>query len=175
MLTKPPLKLTNQRSSEGRSVRAIPTDKYSSWLREANKEDGALMVETALSLLVIVPVVLWLFELCMLVYTYSVLGDAARQGVRYAIVRGTDSTNCSGPSSGCLDSAGSNVSNIVKNAAAYSFHNISNMSVQVTYPDGSSTPPSRVGVVIDYTYVPYVNLPGISTHLLLQAQGRIVY
>lgn len=133
------------------------------------------MVETALALLVVIPVVLWLFELCMLVYTYSVLGDAARQGVRYAIVHGTDSTNCSGPTSGCTDSVGANVVSVVNHAAAYSFHNISNMAVQVTYPDDSSTPPARIAIAIDYTYVPYIDLPGIATKLQLQAQGRIIY
>ncbi|MHB8302656.1 MAG: TadE/TadG family type IV pilus assembly protein [Acidobacteriaceae bacterium] len=138
-------------------------------------ESGSLVLETALALLVIVPMVLWLFEMCMLTYTYSVLGDAARQGVRYAIVHGTDNTNCSGPSSGCSDSTGGNVVSVVDTAAAYCFHNISGMTVQVSYPDASSAPPSRVGVAIQYTYVPYFKLPGIATVLQLSAQGRIIY
>jgi len=139
------------------------------------RDDGSLVVETALALVLVVPMVFWLFELCMLVYTYSVLGDAARQGVRYAIVHGTDNANCSGPSSGCADSTGANVSTVVNQAAAYSFHNLSNMTVQVTYPDDSSTPLSRIAVAIEYNYVPYIQLPGIATKLQLQAQGRIVY
>ncbi len=138
-------------------------------------EEGSLVVETALSLLLVVPMVFWLFELCMLTYTYSVLGDAARQGVRYAIVHGTDSGNCSGPSSGCGDASGANVVAIVKSAAAYSFHDLANMTVQVTYPDLASTPPSRVDVTINYTYVPYIKLPGIAHSVQLSAQGRIIY
>ena len=138
-------------------------------------EDGSLVIETALALTVAIPMVLWLFELCMLVYTYNVLGDAARQGVRYAIVHGSDSANCSGPSSGCTDLTGANVSSVVNQAAAYSFHNLANMNVQVIYPDSSSAPPSRVEVAIVYNYVPYIELPGIATKLQLQAQGRIVY
>ena len=138
-------------------------------------EEGSLVVETALSLLLVVPMVFWLFELCMLTYTYSVLGDAARQGVRYAIVHGTDSGNCSGPSSGCGDASGANVVAIVKSAAAYSFHDLTNMTVQVTYPDLASNPPSRVDVTIDYTYVPYIKLPGIANSVQLSAQGRIIY
>ena len=172
---KPSWKIPGLLCREQRAARAIRSVNYSALRQAARKDEGSLVVETALALLVVVPIVFWLFELCMLVYTYSVLGDAARQGVRYAIVHGTDSTNCSGPSSGCGDSTGSNVSSVVKNAAAYSFHNLSNMSVQVTYPDSSSTPSSRIAVAIDYNYVPYVNLPGIATRLQLQAQGRIVY
>lgn len=143
--------------------------------KQVKGEDGSLLIETALSLLVALPAVLWMFELCMLSYTYSVLGDAARQGVRYAIVHGTDNSNCSGPSNGCGDSAGVNVVTVVKNSAAYSFHNLTNMTVQVNYPDASSSPPSRVNVTVNYTYVPYFKLPGIVHNLQLSAQGRIIY
>lgn len=138
-------------------------------------EEGALMIEAALALLVIMPLVFWLFEICMLTYTCSVLGDAARQGVRYAIDHGTDSTLCSGPSEGCSDTAATNVISVVKRNAAYSFHNLSNMAVQVTYPDGNSSPPSRVNVAIQYTYVPYIQLPGIARNIDVSAQGRIVF
>lgn len=141
----------------------------------AGAEEGSLMVETSVALLVAVPLVFWMFELCMLTYTYSVLGDAARQGVRYAIVHGTDSSTCSGPSSGCSDSTGANVISQVKSAAAYSFHDTSQMTVTVSYPDSSSAPPSRVNVSIQYTYVPYIKLPGITQTVDLNAEGRIVY
>jgi Flp pilus assembly protein TadG len=141
----------------------------------ASREDGSLLVETAVALLLVIPLVFWMFELCMLTYTYSVLGDAARQGIRYAIVHGSDSSLCSGPSSGCSDASGANVISRVKNFAAYSFHNLTAMTVQVSYPDGSSSPPSRVAVSIQYTYVPYIKLPGIADTVNLSAQGRILY
>jgi hypothetical protein len=138
-------------------------------------EDGSLLVEAAVGLLAIVPIVFWLFEICMLTYTSSVLGDAARQGVRYAIVHGADNSNCSGPSPGCGDSSGANVVAVVDNFAAYSFHNLSAMTVQVNYPDGSSMPPARVNVTIQYTYVPYVQLPGVAQKIQMSAQGRVIY
>jgi Flp pilus assembly protein TadG len=144
-------------------------------IRRLRSEKGSLVVETALSLLVVIPMVFWLFEMCMLTYTYSVLGDAARLGVRYAIVHGTDSGNCSGPSGGCADTAGANVKSVVTTAAASSFHDLSKMTVQVSYPDLASNPPSRVNVTINYTYVPYIKLPGIVNSVQLSAQGRIIY
>ncbi len=138
-------------------------------------EDGSLLIEMAVALLVAIPLVFWMFELCMLTYTYSVLGDAARQGVRYAVVHGSDSGSCSGPTSGCGDSSGANVIAQVKSYAKLSFHDVSAMTVQVNYPDGSSSPPARVGVTIQYTYVPYIHLPGVADTVNLSAQGRIVY
>ena len=144
-------------------------------LGRIRSEEGSLVVETALSLLVVIPMILWMFEMCMLTYTYSVLGDAARQGVRYAIVHGTDSGNCSGPSSGCADSSGANVKSVVTAAAASSFHDLTEMTVQVSYPDLASNPPARVNVTINYTYVPYIKLPGIANSVQLSAQGRIIY
>ena len=140
-------------------------------LRRFKSESGSLVVETALSLLLILPVVFWLFEMCMVTYTYSVLGDAARQGVRYAIVHGTDTTNCSGPSTGCADSSAANVISVVDSSAASSFHDLSHMNVQVTYPDLSSAPPSRVNVSINYTYVPYISLPGVVSVSAVKCPG----
>lgn len=138
-------------------------------------EEGSLLIETALSLLLIMPMVFWLFEMCMMTYTYSVLGDAARQGVRYAVVHGTDSGNCSGPSIGCADASGANVVAVVDSAAALSFHDLTDMTVQVTYPDLASTPQSRVDVTVDYTYVPYFKLPWVLHPAELSAEGRISY
>ena len=60
-------------------------------------------------------------------------------------------------------------------AAGYSFHDLTKMTVQVTYPDLASNPPSRVNVTINYTYVPYIKLPGIANSVQLSAQGRIIY
>jgi Flp pilus assembly protein TadG len=144
------------------------------WRRRWGDESGSAVIETAMAMFVIVPMVFWIFEMCMMTYTYSVLGDAARMGVRFAAVHGTDSTTCSGPSTGC-DSTAANVVSEVKNAAAYSFHNTSAMTVSVTYPDSSSAPGSRVAVSVVYTYVPFVNYAGLTHTSTLSAEGRIVY
>lgn len=138
-------------------------------------EDGSILIESALALTVILPLVFWLFELCMLTYTCSVLGNAARDGVRYAIDHGSGSADCSGPSQGCSDGSAANVVSVVKQSAAYCFHDLSGMKVQVSYPDASSAPPSRVVVAIEYTYVPYIQLPGIAQNIQVQSQGRIFY
>lgn len=139
-------------------------------------ESGSMLLEFSLSVWMLVLMTFLMFEFCMTVYTYSVLGDAAREGIRYAVVHGTDSGVCSGPSSGCGDSSGSNVTAVVNGYAAVSFHDISGMTVTPSWPDGASTPSSRVVITISYPYVPYLNLPGFNAPTMqVTAEGRIVF
>ena len=73
-------------------------------------------------------------------YTYSVMADAANEGVRYSNV----------PSGG--DATGTQTR--VAYVAATTLHDVSAMSTAVTFPDGSATPPNRVRVAVTYTFVP---------------------
>jgi Flp pilus assembly protein TadG len=142
----------------------------------AEDEQGLMLIEFSISIWILFLVTLLIFEFCMTLYTYSVLGNAAREGIRYAIVHGTDSSSCSGPSTGCADSNGSNVSAVVNSYASISFHDISGITVTPSWPDGTSTPSSRVLITISYPYVPYMTLPGFnSPQMQLTAEGRIVY
>jgi len=119
-----------------------------------------------------------IWELIMVVHTMNVLSDAAKEGVRYAIVHGGGNMNCSGPSppETCTnpDPAADKVVAVVKDWARYSFHDISAMGVTVTYPDGTTEAPSRVRVEVAYDFVPYTALP-IRPQLRAAAEGRIVY
>jgi len=138
------------------------------------REDGSILVETALVFMLMITMVLGIIELSVMAYTLSVLEDAAREGVRYASVHGVDSASCSGPSIGCADSSSANVvSDITAYASGFSGL-IGGMSVTVTYPDGKSTPTSRVQVGIVYTYQPHF-LPGTSHVMQVSSQGRIIY
>lgn len=137
---------------------------------------GQTLVETALSLWVAISVVFWLFEFCMFTYTCNVLSSAAQQGVRYAIVHGTDSTACSGPDSTCTDrSPYANVKAIVASAASASLHNLTAMTVTVTYVNGTAAPGNPVTVQLAYTYVPYIQLPGIAKSVTLSSRGNILF
>lgn len=151
------------------------------WLRRippliVSDETGNMLLEFSLSVWMLVLMTFLIFEFCMTVYTYSVLGNAAREGIRYAVVHGTDSGVCSGPSSGCGDSSGSNVTAVVNGYAAVSFHNTSGMTVTPSWPDGTSTPSSRVVITITYPYIPYLDLPGFNAPTMqVTAEGRIVF
>ena len=54
-----------------------------------HKEKGQTLVEFALSIVLVMLLIVGSIELIVTVYTYSVLADAAKEGVRYAIVHGT--------------------------------------------------------------------------------------
>lgn len=111
-------------------------------------------------IVVIFTVVFWVFELGWLMYTYSVMADAANEGVRYAVV------HSGGDSSGAQTR--------VATFAATSLHDVSALSTTVTFPDGNASPPNRVRVTVSYTYVPwlkgFINTPTMSTY----AEGRMI-
>ena len=139
-------------------------------------EQGSVLIETALSFMLMMTCVLGIIECCMMTYTYSVYADAARYGVRYATFHGANSSNCSGPTTGCGDPTGANVvSGVTSYASNYSTP-VSGMAVAVSYPDtGGSTTPSRVLVTITYTYLPIFHFPGANHTFQVVSQGRIIY
>ena len=144
--------------------------------RRTRGERGSMLLEFTLSVWMIFLVVFLIFEFCMMVYTYSVLSDAAREGIRYAVVHGTDSGSCSGPSSGCGDTGGSNVTSVVRDYASLSFHDLRGMTVTPTWPDGTSTPGSRVKITLNYPYIAYLQVPGFdSPTMQVTAEGRVVF
>ena len=123
------------------------------------RQRGQSLLETALMIVIVFNVVFWVFEVGWLMYTYTVMADAANEGVRYAIVHsGGDPTGTEAK---------------VKTFAATSLHNTSAISVAVSAP-GGYTPPNKVTVTVTYTYVPWLNgfitTPTMSTY----AEGRMV-
>lgn len=136
---------------------------------------ASVQLETMFALLLAIPLIFTVFELCTFTYTQALIGDAARAGVRYAVVHGTDSSSCSGPSTGCSDSSGSNVTSMVQTYAGSLLSQLSNVTVTPSWPDSSSAPPSRVIVTVSYSYSPiFANVSGSIT-LQSSAEGRIVY
>src|SRR5437588_12871925 len=86
----------------------------------SSRQRGQSLLETALMIVVIFTVVFWIFELGWLMYTYSVMADAANEGVRYAIVHsGADP---------------SGTTSKVKAFAGTSLHNVCGISFQFSHP-----------------------------------------
>ena len=140
--------------------------------------EGAVQIEFVLSFLVIMFTIFGIWELVMVVHTMNVLSDAAKEGVRYAIVHGGGNANCSGPSppETCTnpDVAGDRIVTLVRTWAQYTLHDIDAISVNVSYPDGTTEVPSRVRVEVVYTFVPYTALP-IRPAIRTVSEGRILY
>jgi Flp pilus assembly protein TadG len=124
------------------------------------RQRGQSLLETALMIVIIFTVVIWVFEIGQLMYTYTVLTDAANEGVRYAIVNPTNIV--------------SGTTARVKSFAGTSMHDITKITVTVNDPDGSYNPPNRVSVQVSYTYVPSLKVFTTPPTLTAYAEGRMV-
>jgi Flp pilus assembly protein TadG len=144
--------------------------------RLRTSDSGAVAVETALAFTAVMSCVIVIVEFCLVVFTYSVYAEAARAGVRYATIHGSDSANCSGPNTGCIDPNATNViSQVVTFAKAFTAP-VSGAVVQVSYPDSTGcSPPPRVIVTVTYTYGQIFVAPLKSLAFQVTSQGRIIY
>jgi Flp pilus assembly protein TadG len=147
--------------------------------RSGKLKAGQAQVEFLLSILLVMVVVVGVVEVILLMYTYTVLADAAKEGVRYAIVHGCDlsSGSCSGTCTptACTDTTGTKVGDYAKKYLAASLHDTSAMTVSVSYPDSNSRPTSRVRVTVSYPYQPVFGFSWPSVTVRAAAEGRIFY
>jgi hypothetical protein len=130
---------------------------------------GAVQIEFVLSFMVIMFVIFGMWELIMIVHTMNVMSDAAKEGVRCAIVCGN---GCPAPA-GC-PYGGDNVRCRVWDYARFSLHDVSSININVSYPDGNADAPNRVRVTVQYNFIPYTALP-LTPTINSAAEGRIVY
>jgi Flp pilus assembly protein TadG len=152
-------------------------------------ERGQATVEFALVIILLMVLVLSIIEIILLMHTYNVLADSAKEGVRYAIVHGANNSQASGPTCPCKDVDGPPAPpgtipgygsgyGVVKTFAQYSLHSTSTMTVTVTYPGGDATPanktPNRVQVVVSYPYQPLFGLGWPTVTVNAAAEGRIM-
>src|SRR6266851_3595414 len=150
---------------------------------------GQASVEFALVVVLLMVMVLSMLELILLMHTYNVLADSAKEGVRYAEVHGTGNSKASGPTCPCADIDGPAAPpgtvpgygsgyGVVKTYAQYSMHNIAGMTVTVTYPDTANPPaniaPNRVQVVVAYPFSPLFGLGWPTVTVNAAAEGRIM-
>lgn len=132
-----------------------------------DNECGQTIVESAFVLLMVIILVFGVIEFSSAVYTYTVLADAANEGVRAAIVNSANAVITG--------------TTAVNKYIAYSLHNTGVITVTVTCNGGSTcptNPPSTGHVVVDisYPYVPYLAIvmqspPTMHAH----AEGWTVY
>jgi len=151
-----------------------------------NPETGQAMVEWALVAVFLFVVFVSAIQMILLMYAYSTLADAAKEGIRYAIVHGTGNTNCSGPGTTgpppvtCPDTTYTNVKNAVVNFAGLSFQNVTTGEVNVDYNPNNANgaacnvPGCMVRVTVQHTYNPLFGLPWPSFTLNAAADGRIM-
>jgi hypothetical protein len=150
---------------------------------------GQASVEFAFVVVLLMVMILSMLELILLMHTYNVLADAAKEGVRYAEVHGTRNSNPSGPTCPCADIDGPAAPpgtvpgygsgyGVVKTYAQYSLHDMTGMTVTVTYPDTANAPaniaPNRVQVVVAYPFSPLFGMGWPTVTVNAAAEGRIM-
>ena len=138
------------------------------------RQAGQAAVEFALIIVFLVVFLLSFIEITALLYTYSVLADSAKEGVRYGVVHGTLSSACNGPDAGC-DGGFTGVKNAVATYAKGSLNNTAGMTVNPTYPDGTSKPSNRVRVEVHYDYQPLFGLGWPVVRVNAASEGRITF
>jgi Flp pilus assembly protein TadG len=103
------------------------------------------MVEFALVIFFLFMLIASVIQMILLMYAYNTLADAAKEGIRYAIVHGSENTICSGPGNPnvspaitCSDPTAANVVTAVRNFAGLSFQNIASTNNGCTPTSGTN-------------------------------------
>jgi Flp pilus assembly protein TadG len=145
-------------------------------------ERGSALLEFALSATVLLTLVFGVTAMCMALYSYHFISDAAREGSRYAIVRGSSCTTYSGFTSACPVTA-AQVQTYVQNLG-FPGINPADMTVATTwsaYPAGGTCNPSascnnpgnQVQVTVTYAFplsIPFVP----ATTLTMSSRSQMV-
>jgi len=136
-------------------------------------EEGSSLVEFSMVAFLFVIVLLGVVEMARMVLVYTALNDAARAGVRYAIVHGSDSSSAVAACNLCDDE----LATTVQNFAASGLIHRSSVTTKLTLPDGATKPGSRVDVTVSYTYDPLVSYFGSKLNVPMGAtsEGVIVF
>jgi hypothetical protein len=110
------------------------------------EEHAQALVEFALILPLLLLIITGVFDLGRAVWQENTLAYAAREGTRYAIVHGQNSSLPLGPT----DPSEANISGVVRNAAV----GVYNIAISTSWPDGSNKRGQRVSVLASSPFVP---------------------
>jgi Flp pilus assembly protein TadG len=140
------------------------------------RRSGQTLVEFSLTALMTSITMLFVLEIGRMLLVYTAIADAAREGVRYAIVHGSSRStgsgqnNASGPSSNPAQ-----VVTVIDNFAGTGALTISRLVINVTYPGSSNAPGQTVNVSVVYPYDPLVTYFPATLRLGSVSQGVILY
>ena len=140
------------------------------------RRSGQSLVEFSLTALMTSITMLFVLEVGRMLLVYTAIADAAREGVRYAIVHGSSratgsgQNNASGPSSNPAQ-----VVTVIDNFAGTGPLTISRLVISVTYPGSSNAPGQKVSVSVIYPYDPLVTYFPSTLRLGSASEGVILY
>jgi Flp pilus assembly protein TadG len=167
----------------------LPSHRRFAFPHTRNSARGQAAVEFALVIVLLMALVLSMIELILLMHTYNTVANAAKEGVRYAIVHGSQNSTPStqgstadidGPAAppGTMPGYGSGYG-VVKTYAQYSLHDMTGITVTVAYPDNvpvakANQSPNRIQVTVAYPFHPFFNLGWPTVTVYSAAEGRIM-
>ena len=113
------------------------------------------MVEFVLVIIFVFILIVCTMQMILLIHAYNTLADAAKEGMRYAIVHGTENTSCSGPGNPRAnpvvtcpgDPNGNNIVAVVTNFAGLGFQSVAATNNRCSPSSGSNI--SEVDVCYD--------------------------
>ena len=151
-------------------------------LPQRRQERGSTLIEFAISALILVMVVLGIVEISRMVLVSNAVANAARAGLRYAIVHGNDQVGAP-PCPTCPSGPGNDpaqVVTVVKNFAGAAPLDksllVAGTTVKVRYLDGTNNPGSRVEVTVVYPFDPFMTYFPLGTiRLGSVSRGVIVF
>jgi hypothetical protein len=159
-------------------------------LRLKQSDEGQSAIETAVSLLVILPMFMWVLQMCMFAYSITVFQYAARQGAQYATTHGIDSVGCQGTgtskenSQGCDATAAATeavVIGMVRNATGQTLAHGTSGGVSVSWGNGTNNPGDPVTVTVKaFMYKPIWKVPWMTgfypqPYINAQATGTVLF
>jgi len=116
------------------------------------RERGGSLIELAVTLPVLFGLIFCFIETCMLFYTYAMISNSARQGARYAMVRGASCPSSSNPT---CEATPAQVKAYV---SGLGWPNVGGGTVNPTVNyDGNESAGSHVQVTVSYTF--QINMP----------------
>ena len=142
-------------------------------------------METALAGLILCTLLFGMMEAAQGVYTYHLVSDAAREGTRYAIVRGgTFSTACTAPTTATCAAQSADVQTYVK-TLGFPGMDVSKMVVTPSwssYTAGQTcpktgicnTPGNQVKVIVQYNYPISIPFVSIQTWTLTSTSAMVI-
>ena len=142
--------------------------------RRISGQEGNAIAEFAVSSTILIAIVFGIYETSFALYSYAYISDAAREGTRYAIVRGSACTGFSECSSTPVGATSAQVEAYVK-TRGYPGIVPNNLTVTTTWPTTGSActpiaspcnnPGNLVKVVVAYRFplsIPFVPLRTIN-------------
>jgi Flp pilus assembly protein TadG len=127
---------------------------------------GQALVEFAMSALITVALLLGVVEMSRMLITYTTVCNAARIGVRYAMVHGSDNS-----------ATVTQIQSVVDNYLSAAPIDTSSTTINVAYPSASSckNPGCLVKVTISYPYHPIMTYVPLSVSLSSTSEGVITF